>query len=114
MIEFRNLTRTRVSYAPFQRLYKTLFPREDFDLSVVFAGSTRMRYLDKTYRGKDKVANVLSFPLGDKSGEIFLHIHEKDLPHLFVHGCLHLLGYDHEREKDALKMEKRERAILKR
>jgi probable rRNA maturation factor len=34
--------------------------------------------------------------------------------HLVVHGCLHLLGFDHERAADALRMERRERQILSR
>jgi probable rRNA maturation factor len=32
--------------------------------------------------------------------------------HLVVHGCLHLLGYDHERPADARRMERRERRVL--
>jgi len=32
--------------------------------------------------------------------------------HMVVHGCLHLLGYDHENDKDAVEMERREREIL--
>ena len=72
-----------------------------------------MRTLNKKYRGKDKTANVLSFLIekGER-GEIFLNATLKNLPFLFVHGCLHLLGYDHRRESDARRMEQKEKYIL--
>ncbi len=128
MIEFCNLTRTHISTVSLERLYKRIFSKNEFEVSVVFMGDARMRQLNKKHRGKDKVANVLSFLLDGGSsdvrmtrsrrqrgaGEIFLHVHEKDIEHLFVHGCLHLLGYDHIDDKDASRMEKKERDILKR
>jgi len=74
-----------------------------------------MRRLNKQYRNKNKTANVLSFTLEKgKVGpsEIFLNIKEKKLPYLFLHGMLHLKGYDHVKKSDARKMEKLEQKIL--
>ncbi|AWB68294.1 rRNA maturation RNase YbeY [Saccharobesus litoralis] len=88
--------------------------------------------LNKDYRGKDKPTNVLSFPfqapagielplLGDlvicadvvaqeaqEQGKT-LNAH---WAHMLVHGCLHLLGYDHIEDDEAEIMEGKERQIL--
>lgn len=84
-----------------------------YQLSLVFIGSTRSRTLNRTYRGKDKAGNVLSFPLSKTSGEIFIDLNkaQKDAKHfqkgynefviyLFIHGCLHLKGMDHGSEME--------------
>jgi probable rRNA maturation factor len=103
------------------------------ELAIVLTDNTAMRSLNRVWRGVDAATNVLSFPnkpagggaafIGDivlahktiaaeacKQGKPFLH----HLAHLAVHGFLHLLGYDHEREKDANVMESLEREILQR
>jgi probable rRNA maturation factor len=102
------------------------------ELSVVLSDDDRMRKLNRAWRGKDLATNVLSFPALSSTGgaprllgDIVLayetvmreagaqRIPTSDhLTHLVVHGALHLLGYDHERERDAAAMEARERAIL--
>lgn len=111
-ISFTNLTKKPIRTAVFVRLAKKIFPKKDFDLSVVFASPAFMKKLNIQYRNKHKSANVLSFSYDKNSGEIFLNSAEKDLPYLFVHGCLHLLDYDHKKNKDALRMESLERKIL--
>lgn len=111
----------RVKYGAYKELYKKIFilRKKNFNLSVVFAPSPMMRRLNKKYRGKNKPANVLSFLLEKNlpgrqtgSGEIFLNAKEKNLSYLFLHGALHLLGYDHKTNKDAKKMESLEKKIL--
>jgi probable rRNA maturation factor len=105
-------------------------------LSVLFTGDKAMQALNLQWCGKDKPTNVLSFPAPPASlptgeprllGDIVLahgvvaaeaqaqnkSIHHH-IAHLLVHGCLHLLGYDHENDRDAKAMETREIAILKR
>ena len=79
-----------------------------YTLSLAFIGGTRAQSLNKKYRGKEYVPNVLSFPLDTKIGEIFITptIAKKealrfDMTHkgyvgfLFIHACLHLKGLDH-------------------
>ena len=101
------------------------------ELAIVLTDDSAIRTLNRDWRGIDKATNVLSFPaknggpqphLGDivlafetiereaKSEQKPLSHH---LAHLAVHGFLHLLGYDHERDKDAREMEKAERDILR-
>jgi probable rRNA maturation factor len=101
------------------------------ELAIVLADDSTLRALNRDWRGIDAPTNVLSFPaknaaagyLGDvilahetiarearNEGKPFAH----HVAHLAVHGFLHLLGYDHERQTDALKMERTERQILRR
>lgn len=94
---------------------------------VLLTDDAELKRLNYEFRGKNKPTNVLAFPegtdgyLGDiaisldavereatEQGKVFAH----HLMHLVVHGVLHLLGYDHEQNKDAVRMERCEVAIL--
>ena len=101
------------------------------ELAIVLTDDSAIRALNRDWRGIDKVTNVLSFPAKDGGpqphlGDIVLAFEtiEREakseqkplshhLAHLAVHGFLHLLGYDHERDKDAREMEQAERDILR-
>jgi probable rRNA maturation factor len=100
-------------------------------VTVLLSSDRRLQILNQTFRGKDKPTNVLSFPAtpnkegyrGDVALALGMTRREaksagKSLPdhasHLVVHGVLHLAGYDHERARDAKKMERLEIAILDR
>jgi probable rRNA maturation factor len=106
------------------------------ELAIVLSDDSAIRALNRNWRGKNAPTNVLSFPatapgkarpaspyVGDiviayqttareavAEGKPFNH----HLTHLAIHGFLHLLGYDHENDRDAQKMERLERKILKR
>lgn len=82
---------------------------KNYDLSLVFCGSAKARALNLKFRNKDKVANILSFPLSPNSGEIFIKLPATvfSVPHLFIHGLLHLKGLTH-----SSKMEVEERKFL--
>ena len=104
---------------------------------LVMSDDASIKDLNKTYRGKDKATNVLSFPStesllpGEENepvhiGEVILaydYVSEEaknekkalqtHLSHLVVHGVLHLLGYDHETSKDAEAMETLEIKLMK-
>jgi probable rRNA maturation factor len=110
--------------------------RKDVNVSVLLTTDTAVRQLNGLFRGKDKPTNVLSFPaaaedtppgaqqlLGDIAVAYGVCAQEAKtegktltahLSHLVVHGVLHLLGYDHERESEADIMERWERKILAR
>lgn len=103
-------------------------------LTVLLTDDAEMRALNTDWRGKRKPTNVLSFPAeaapdpadpADYLGDIALGYGicsaeakaaakplADHVAHLVVHGVLHLLGYDHERDRDARIMEPRETAIL--
>src|SRR5689334_13695627 len=101
--------------------------RGTHELSVVLADDKFIHDLNKTFRGKNKPTNVLSFHgEGKHIGDLVLAYEtikreakeqgksfKAHATHLLVHGTLHLLGHDHEREKDATEMERLEIKILK-
>lgn len=87
-------------------------------LSVSFVADAEMRRLNRKWRGKDRTTDVLSFEggMGDL-GDIVISVPQArkqareagrseraETAMLLVHGTLHLLGYDHERPKDAAVM----------
>jgi probable rRNA maturation factor len=107
------------------------------ELGVRVVGPAESKRLNSHYRGKHKPTNVLSFPapeipgapasgarpLGDlvicpqvlrseaREQNKSLRAH---WAHLVVHGTLHLIGYDHELDADATRMERREITVLRR
>ncbi|MGI4991665.1 rRNA maturation RNase YbeY [Halobacteriovorax sp. GFR7] len=114
---------------------------EEIEVDLHFCGDSRMKQINRDHRGKDKTTDVLSFPmyeslrpdstdfvlpgpvmLGDiiisrnvaakQAKEFDLEL-EQEVIHLFCHGLLHLLGYDHEisQEEEEI-MEALEKEIL--
>ncbi len=98
------------------------------EVSIVLTNDKEIHKLNSKYRNIDKPTNVLSFELGDDIllGDIYISLDtvmreakdagisvEEHTAHMVVHGMLHLLGYDHIKDKDAIIMETKEIAILK-
>ena len=99
-------------------------------MTILLADDATLRDLNHRFRGFDKSTNVLSFPSGEAgaggylgdialaSGTVISEAEAGDKPladhlcHLVVHGVLHLVGYDHEDDQDAEKMETLETAVL--
>ncbi len=97
-----------------------------YNLSVVFVGDLRARKINWAFRKKKYIPNVLSFPLEENLGEIFINWNkikkesgkwnkkpDDFLLFLYIHSLAHLKGYEHENEEDFLKMEKYEKKIRK-
>ena len=92
------------------------------EIEIFLVSGTRMRHLNKMFRKKDKSTNVLSFQTpkgfpGNNLGEVYLdpkyiQRRKEDLALMLVHGVLHILGYDHEKRSDRIKMEKKEAQLL--
>jgi len=111
------------------------------EVSVRLTSDDEVRTLNHQYRGKDKPTNVLSFPMiqpdlldtvtqNSDDGEVLLgdivlahgvcaaEATERGISvadhatHLIVHGCLHLLGHDHQNDAEAEAMEAIERSTL--
>jgi probable rRNA maturation factor len=101
-------------------------------VTLRYVAEAEARRLNRDFRGKDYATNVLTFiydnaPRGAIAGDVVIcapvvareaRAQGKPLPahhaHLLVHGLLHLQGYDHERDDEAARMERRERAVLRR
>ena len=99
---------------------------EAFEASVMLTDDAQLQELNRTWRGKDRPTNVLSFPAPEQPGatgprhlgdialafETLARESEEEskefahhFAHLIIHGILHLLGYDHEVEAEAEIME---------
>lgn len=115
---------------------------KDFDLGILLTTNRTIHKFNKIYRKKDKPTDILSFPYHtelkagqriqvenpeDKNlGDIIIAVEfaskgaqaeDRSLPEhlkiLLAHGIAHLLGYDHETEKDFKNMDKFEHKLLK-
>jgi len=97
-------------------------------ISIGFVDPRQMRKLNKAWRGKDRVTDVLSFELNDGAlkGEVLLsydqaRVQAHEMKHsvrdevcfLIVHGILHLYGFDHETPTDAKVMFPLQEKILR-
>jgi len=105
---------------------------KQFELTIRLVDSAESQQLNKQYRHKDKPTNVLSFPFEVPDGielnllgdlVICAPVVEEEAKaqnktminhwaHMVIHGCLHLLGYDHINDNDANEMETLEIKIL--
>lgn len=109
----------------------------DAEMCVVIVDNDESQALNLQYRGKDKPTNVLSFPfevpeelaqfdeIGHPIGDLIVcapvvaqEAIDQNKPlmhhwaHMIIHGCLHLMGYDHIKDDEAEVMESLERQIL--
>lgn len=111
-----------------------IFPQIPMELSVLLTDDASIKEINSEWRKQDKATNVLSFPtkelsvgdtplplLGDiifahetilREAEELTKSFEEHFTHLFIHGFLHLLGYDHINDTDAEQMERIETGIL--
>ena len=106
-VAFSHTTKGKPPRLPFDRIKDHVLGKR-YELSVVFVGDMRAQSLNKKYRKKNYIPNVLSFPLSENSGEIFINPHQakREAPdfdlsarsmigYLFIHGLLHLKGARH-------------------
>lgn len=89
------------------------------DIELIITNDKEIKHLNSTFRSKDKPTDVLSFPFDNMGivggnlplGSVVINIEmakiisdkighslEAEIALLFIHGCLHLLGYDHEND----------------
>jgi len=126
MITIDNQTEYRISAERLQEIARRLSDRE---VELILCDDERIEELNRRYRGKAKATDVLSFPLeGDlphqplgtvvisldhvrEKAREFSHTQEEELALLFIHGLLHLLGYDH--ETDDGEMRRREAELIR-
>jgi len=120
ILEITNLTQNIIDEKFFQEIAAYVLSKEKKQglISLVLVGPGRIKKLNRQYRKKNKVTDVLSFPAkaevfvpkDDKNflGEIVVCLRvvkktsrrenipfEEELARVFIHGILHILGYDH-------------------
>ena len=94
---------------------------KSYVLSFAFVGPEKMKKLNLIYRNINKPTDILSFPLSENEGEIYIsksearkeakkfdRKYDNFILFLFIHGCVHLKGYNH-----SVKMEKEEIILRK-
>ena len=125
MIDFENRTDFDFDVNSLNEIYCYL---TDKDVELILTTDEEIKELNKTYRQKDQPTDVLSFPLENipgmplgsivisidtakKGAKEFSHSVEDEIKLLFIHGLLHLLGYDH--ETDNGEMRAKEEEIIK-
>jgi len=96
------------------------------EISILLTSDTQIEQLNRQYRSINQPTNVLSFPSEKPHlGDIILSYEyiqkelinlnkkfEEHISHLIIHGTLHLYGFDHENDKNAVTMENMERYIM--
>ena len=108
-------------------------PKQEFELTIRLVNNEESQQLNMQYRGKDKPTNVLSFPFEVPEGVelnllgdliICIEVMKQEAQeqnkalfdhwaHLVIHGCLHLVGFDHISDTEAVELEYIESSILK-
>ena len=139
-VPLENLLETLVKTTLLSTAPPVLSVADNIDVSLSLMDDEMIHHINKEYRGHDKPTNVLSFPqlqpqevrLAEVKNSAFLPLGDilialetiereakeqsKDLQshlaHMVVHGCLHLLGYDHMNDSEAAEMEALETEIL--
>lgn len=109
-------TNSNLIYEFFNKIAENVFNHLDiaennYEISLLITDDETIHNLNKEYRQKDKPTDVLSFPMDDEVllGDIVISIDtakkqaeereiniDREAAFLFIHGLLHLLGYDHE------------------
>lgn len=106
-IHISNKTKTILPRTPF-RAIKDASLGKSYDLTVTFVSPSHIEKLNIQYRNKKGPTDILSFPLSKTEGEIYIsptvsrkeakkfdRSYENFIAFLFIHGCVHLKGYDH-------------------
>jgi probable rRNA maturation factor len=119
IVEHHNLTITRKTSGSIPDVnflnIKNHILGKSYELSLVFPDTVESIKLHKKFKSKNDPVNILSFPLSNTEGEIFItlsqarreckkwnmHYHQY-LTYLCIHGCTHLRGLDHGSEMDTL------------
>lgn len=106
-IDIKRSTSGSIPDLPFRKMKEYILGKQ-YQLSLVFPDPKLAEELHITWKKKSGPANILSFPIDNNAGEIFLSLaqarrehknhympYRKYLAYLFIHGLLHLKGYDH-------------------
>jgi len=127
MLEITNLTKQKVDKALLKKVFlraaAVLGSKRLQNISLVFIGDEKMEELNKKYRHKDRITDVLSFeelneificlPQAKRQAKLLKTPLQTELTRLLVHGIVHLKGYEHEGSKaEMIKMQDVENRIL--
>lgn len=122
-IEINNLTKSRIDKRFLEKVAKQTFKILKIKLpevSLAIVGNAKIKEINKKYRKKNKVTDVLSFDYGEificlpqakKQAKQLNHPFKKELAILLIHGILHLAGYKDETKKDYKNLLRKEKEV---
>jgi len=118
-VEIRNDSTTQINKVEIENKVKSFLSRlnlDNYQLGIYFIPADQMKRLNRDYRGKDRLTDVLSFPIDQPLknkldsteeiilGDIFVSPSQakdsNDLYKIVKHGLVHLLGLDHEKDEE--------------
>ena len=125
-IEIENISKKTLPKLNLEKVYSYFCEEEKKEnkiVNLIFCNREQMEDFNFSYRKMRKNTDVLSFPMEEEAipilGDIIInldYLDEKNMIEeiyiLFIHGLLHLVGYDHINQKDALKMQRQEKIIF--
>lgn len=104
---FENTTLASVPRVDFHSIKDAILGK-GYELSLTIIDAAKMKALNLTYRDKNHATDILSFPLSENEGEIYIcptdsekeakkfeRTYDNFIVFLFIHGCTHLKGFDH-------------------
>jgi probable rRNA maturation factor len=137
MVEINNLTSEKINESFLRKISHFVLKREgkkSNSLSIALVKPEEIRKLNKKYRKKDAITDVLSFSKKNdiikkekeklrgeivlcpeqirKNAQSFNQNFQKELSWALIHGILHIFGYDHKKEEEAQKMKEKENYYL--
>lgn len=90
---------------------------EKYELALIIVSKERIRELNSKHRNIDNPTDILSFPISEDMGEIYINIemtkeeavkfgreYENFLAFLFIHGLVHLKGFDHSSKMEGIEI----------
>ena len=105
--DYFNETKAKMPRLAFLRMKNAVLGKK-YELSVAVVDSNKIRELNRRWRDKDMATDILSFPLSETEGEIYINpafarieakkfdrSYDNFVLFLFIHGLVHLKGYDH-------------------
>jgi probable rRNA maturation factor len=116
-----NENKEKLPKVPFQEIKEASLGK-NYSLSLIFTSPERMKKLNTIYRNKETPTDILSFPLNENEGEIYISLsesrkeakkfereYENFIAFLFIHGCVHLIGHDHGSTMENIEVKIREK-----
>ncbi|RXK13996.1 rRNA maturation RNase YbeY [Halarcobacter mediterraneus] len=123
MIDLDNQTNVEIDISPLEEILEELTQK---DIELIFTNNEEIQILNKEHRNIDKATDVLSFPLEfdmpnmplgsivisidyvEEKAKEYNHSFNDELKLLFIHGLLHLLGFDHEIDNEEQRQKEEE------
>jgi len=106
---------------PFQDIKEAILGKK-YALNLIVSTPAQLKKLNTIYRDKEYATDILSFPISETEGEIYVSLSEakKEAPKferdfenflafLFIHGCVHLIGHDHSSTMESIEVEFRKK-----